>query len=1059
MSLKYRYNSFNEYAAKVATKFPAWHPFRANPNSNWRKLLSPIFGDMISGLNDALTVYSQDLFLATTDIDKPDTLYATALEEDSLAIFDNQLFNSDFSQNTVDGYLGWQIDTNSYIQYTNFRVNANQTLNLLVNTDLVTQVEVEGIRLDTGATVTYTFNIFTSTLEVQETYALEINSITVTGNIVNTKLMLWLGDSNKEWTRHPNDIIHWLDKLSPSFYSLKGDGRHLYEVQGFTDMFIRTPATYASVNSVPLASDTLLNSGRDFIDLKIEFHGNSYPAFIDIFNGAIRKIIDKSVEYNYDLHEMKANQLITKTDYYIDAIYLNNETIIALARINDALTSSSSNPSTSSSSPAYSDYYLLWISPDHPTPEDGILQIIKSVKIGAVPEFNGTLDLFTLGNDPTSLIVSNTNLSITTLYQIDLKYDYFLVDLDNGELVFRETYNNIIGLDNYQPSYVSYFNALDEHGLMRGLPRLKLEKNYDYKIRLLSYSNTFRTNSSFEGLSNGINIRLGYEIVPNVLTFPDNLHIAKIDDTIYISDPNITANETLTRDPNYQRVYLSQTPHVVNSITIDGILWPSTLYKVMAGSNEIIFSNYPDIADTAAVVVNYVPYSTVFNLGTSSIKDLYDSLIADDVVVESTFLVSDLQQWPAAHIMDMSETGVNIGLTYYPVRLTNLGLDKLSAFQDLSITKYELDDLQAKAIELTGLMHDNWNKTTLDFDRWDMVTNNQIGGGLLPAYNDGVFSWLESGGQLYGHIENPSGNITRQGFELDELQNGINTTLDEIEVHKDLLLIGFTNDYNPMVTTGFFYIKEMQFYLFANKQRLNIPIKKGYYVDIEAIRLANPVVEYTNYTGFTPFYDNDDLYVLVSELGTAQLTGVNMITNAPVSTPISGFEDSAINYYLFEPFKEGAPIIITDLGSSLQEVQFAAKSTGLIKLLKPGVVDTPLFIEYEPATSEDYSILDVDASFDRGYLYLELDGVYTDITTAATNFGLVNGAGKGICRVVYDPDEGLSNGIDLNPGPIIETSSLAVVANPSGPSTVVNPNLYYDLSVGWGHDWGLDFGN
>jgi hypothetical protein len=338
-----------------------------------------------------------------------------------------------------------------------------------------------------------------------------------------------------------------------------------------------------------------------------------------------------------------------------------------------------------------------------------------------------------------------------------------------------------------------------------------------------------------------------------------------------------------------------------------------------------------------------------------------------------------------------------------------------------------------------------------------MVSQNQIGGGILPAYHDGMFSWFENAGALYGHRNKPA-NSNREGFDLKELQNGTNSTLDEIEVYKDLELIGFTNDYKPKVKTGFFYIKEMQFYLFANKQYVNIPEALCYKIDMDAIRAANPTVEYIGFNLLTPNYDGEDLYVFATELPLAEVTGIDIVTLLPVNTPVLAYAGSD-KYYFFEPFKEGAPIILTDNGAGLQEVQFAAKSTGLIQLLTPGAVDTPLFIEYEPYTSEDYSVLDVDAAFDRGYLYIELDGTYSNVVTAATNFGLVNGPGKGICRVVYDPDEGLSAGIDYDPGQIIETSNTAIIPDPAGPSVLANPNLYYGAPVGWGHDWGIGFGD
>lgn len=52
------------------------------------------------------------------------------------------------------------------------------------------------------------------------------------------------------------------------------------------------------------------------------------------------------------------------------------------------------------------------------------------------------------------------------------------------------------------------FNSLDEHGRLVGLPRLKGEKNKNYKQRLLDVG-VHKANSSYDGLINGINRDLG----------------------------------------------------------------------------------------------------------------------------------------------------------------------------------------------------------------------------------------------------------------------------------------------------------------------------------------------------------------------------------------------------------------------------------------------------------------------------------------------------------------------------------------------------------------------
>lgn len=1059
MSTKYRFDSFNEYTTRISLKFPSWHPFRNNPHSNWRKVMNPLLGEQLLTLKDVSNDHSRNQSLSTTDYEKPDTIYTIPIPENGLPQPQNLILNSNFIYTTYNGYMNWIRSSNKYTQQTNIVVNANQTLNVWINPDTsVTKIKLYGKRLDTGAEISYTFTSFVSSNSYSNTYGTQISSIEVTGSILSSKIMVNIGSNTLPWSYNINDKAYWLFNDTPDLYECYGDNRPVYQSRDYTDMYYRTPATFAVFEPDELASDILLNNGRDFIEFKIEYEGTSYAAILDVFNYKIRKTIDSSIEYIYDLYEIGVNNLKFPIEYYIDAIYVSNDCIIALARKDGQMMSSSSSSSSSYLSQG-SSYYLLWVNPDHPAIEDGNLEIIKSVYLGDIPEFDGLLKLHTHINDPYSLVVSNTNNTTTKFYNIKLYYDYYVVDYVNNELTFREKYTALDGISNYLPNTTNYWNALDEHGLTRELPRLIGEKNYDYKQRLIDYSKIHKTNSSLKGVSNGINIRLGYKIQDDVIVFPDNLYVAKIDDKFYVSDPNFVVSETVVRDSNYNRAYLLQTPHSIISITVDGVLYPNTLYKMHAGSNEIIFNDYPEVAENAIIVVSYRPYTTVFNLGTSSIKDLIDSLVLDNVNATSEYNSFDLSSWPAINIMDISAEGSGISLSYYPIRITDLGIDKLSAFQDLSIEKYELTELQLKAVDLAEMIHDKWENTVIDKDRWDMIPTNQIGGGILPAYNDGIFSWLEQDGSLYGHIENPGGLVNKEGFDILELQNGVNTTLNKLEVYKDLELIGFTDMFEPKIKPGFFYIGEMQFYLYANKQRYNIPDKAAWLINLNSLLFDNIDVEYSGTSGCTPFWDGSDLYIYVTDIATAQLTGINTITNLPVSTPITGYHLTGTKYYCFEKFKDLSPLILTDLGSGLQEVQFASKGSGVIWLLSPGAIDVPLYLEYEPDTANDYSVLPVDAKFNRGYLYIGLDGTYSDSVTANTNYALFHGPGKGIHRHVFDPDVGINSGIDYTPAGIIETESTLIIPDPTGPSTIPNPNLYYPNPVGWGHDWGIDFSN
>lgn len=73
----------------------------------------------------------------------------------------------------------------------------------------------------------------------------------------------------------------------------------------------------------------------------------------------------------------------------------------------------------------------------------------------------------------------------------------------------------------FTPEPYSVFNEFDSHGLLLGLPRLKEEKNADYKWRLLDVF-VHRASSTYEGLINGITRELGLEIIEAVRIVPDS---------------------------------------------------------------------------------------------------------------------------------------------------------------------------------------------------------------------------------------------------------------------------------------------------------------------------------------------------------------------------------------------------------------------------------------------------------------------------------------------------------------------------------------------------------
>lgn len=70
------------------------------------------------------------------------------------------------------------------------------------------------------------------------------------------------------------------------------------------------------------------------------------------------------------------------------------------------------------------------------------------------------------------------------------------------------------------PTLSSVFNEFDSHGVLLGLPRLRGEKNAEYKKRLLDVY-THRASSTYTGLINGITRELGLEFYKPIVLSKD----------------------------------------------------------------------------------------------------------------------------------------------------------------------------------------------------------------------------------------------------------------------------------------------------------------------------------------------------------------------------------------------------------------------------------------------------------------------------------------------------------------------------------------------------------
>lgn len=1060
MKTKYRLDRYNETTALVATKFPGWHPFRGDPGSSWRKLLDPLFGEIMDERQKVITQYSLDAFLSTSTLDAPNTLYSVPFSDDD-RIPDplNLLKNSNFSVGTKIGFLGWLYDSIKYSQVMVESVGKNEAIYCRIDSPLPGSAVIHYVNTTDGVPGTHIIPAVGVTNDLTLAFPSEITKVELTADVSNLEISLWREDSNSPWTRHPDDDVYWLDKDDPSEYNVKSGSIKIYEVSGIHDMFYRAAPTRASVNTTEISGDTPIQSSRTSFQDKIEFHGDVYDSIFDVLNGDIIRTVDDSVTYTYSVFDLDNNGLPVLIDDEFLAIYLTPDAIFSIGRHEVAPVAPSSS-SSSSAAPTY-EYNLYLISADYTNPDNSELYVIKSIPLGAVAEFdNQTMFLYSRLSDSYSLIASIPDGGGNKLYEVDLNYDYFYVDITGGDYVFRESYDSLTGLNSSSFAYCPYYNHIDQHGLLRGLPRLKFESNYDYKNRLIDYSSVHTANKTAVGLSNGINHRLGLRILDDVIIFNDGYSITKRDEFLYIHGFDDVVTESLIRDTNYESVKLSNEQYQILSVTVDGALWPSALYKADSFSDTIEFNSYPKVPVGAAIDVSYKKYTNIYDLTDISIKTLFETLQTDGYYPDSLYDLTELSKYPALNIMDMNESGTFISLTYYPATIDRIRYDKLSSFQDLSIESFALSRLQELSLDLREQMHDTWSRQILDVDRWDMVPNNNIGGGLLPAYHDGLFSWrIATNGLFYGHVDPILLDTEKQGFSLSEIQSGVNASNTNLELYKDLEVVSFTQDFKPEVKPGFFYIKEMQFYLYADKEIKVLNDASVVQVDLDSIRLANPFVVFDTLVGGTYFWNGDDLYTydVLEALGGKSIDGIDSITGAPVSIPVAGNVIVGDTFFLDLYSNRGASVC-TDIAGGNTELQYSIQPSGLLKVLSPSYTATEYSIAYEKGLPEALSVLDASAQINRGFLYLGLDSAFDESDLSGLNIALINGPGKGRMREIYDPDESMSSGIDFEPGDIIETKTYSGIASPGGPAATPNENLHHN-AIGYGHDWSLDFGN
>jgi len=1072
MQTKIRLEGYNEQTTRFANRFPEWHPFRGKVNSNWRRLMSPVMGEILTDVLEYQSAISTGQHLSTTILNMPSALYVTPHVSDDDYLNDpvNLISNSDFSMDVKDGYLNWIETADGYTQYLSVQIARNRPFYLSVSGGSISKITLEGANITTGADYSYEVSDFSSVIDLKDSDARELTQITIEGDPAGAKIALWLDYEHHGWSRKADETPYWLLTNETDPYYLMGDGRRVYYTNSINDMYRRTPATYARISDTEAAIDEPFTTGKSFFDFKVEFFGTLYPQEFSVDNGQIIKTIDGSVVYRYTLEELMPNGVLDEATSEIIDIYLQDENIVALVR--DGEEASSSSSSSSSSGASEYTYSLLWITPDAPEEEDNILTVTKRVALSNSDFLEtGTISLIGTFEDPYKIFVSSTTDVVVTR-EIELKYDYYFIDDDTNDIVFREEYATLTGLSSYDIAYAPYFNLLDEHGLIRDFPRLEGESNYRYKNRMIDYSTNYATGCNNRDILNAITLRLGREIISSIISIRDNMALIKRKEMLYISQPDAVITETVQPDTNYAYVTLSYPIRNIISVKVDDKIYPAALYSHDEFSTILQFNHYADPAKTTSVEVQYRYYEYEIDLTSLSIGDLVRQLQAEGFTIDSEIGLTTMDTLRAINLRDVDGDTVNISMDYLPVRIDTFDEDAFAAFQDLSITAQELNRTHNRAIELRNLIHDTWDRQIAGRDRWDMISQNLVGGGTLRAYNDGFFSWLlDANGQLLGRVDaEESETYHVNGTKLTDIQSGVNATLEDFEIFKDLEVVGVADNYNPQVKPGFFYIGEMQFYLYIDKRRELLTDLVYYKLDPDSLSEALDGRELRDINNIVYCRADQELYIKEQSPTSSSSSLSSSASIYNLSLKIVDIDGTIVDenhyvtvlpdehYFLSQEHNPQAPIIMTDHSVELQEVQFSIDENDKLTLLSDDVYTAELYIEYETDLTSEYTEIDYDIRYKRGFFYIKLTGEFSEALIVDTDFALYNGQGKGRHRIIYDPDETSSQGINYNPPIKIETD-FTVFSAPSAPAYTSNDNYYDGDKDGWGYQWDEDFGN
>lgn len=361
---------------------------------------------------------------------------------------------------------------------------------------------------------------------------------------------------------------------------------------------------------------------------------------------------------------------------------------------------------------------------------------------------------------------------------------------------------------------------------------------------------------------------------------------------------------------------------------------------------------------------------------------------------------------PRTRFEESSTNTLNIPM--YHVRLDRIDsrtLEKYSNVYEGSIS----DSVELIKI-IRDSMHVTWDEQVFDFDLWDAVDNFLMSNSEIPALYDmpkQTFSTVTN--SMMSPDEFRTGNhasndYTENFFTSNDFRSGVGGIYDDGPIlHRDDLrvvdVVDVSGEWRPKIKTGFFYIRDREYYLFDTKKTrwlnditwIRIPVP---YVTANNGESVQPKVESVSITHVPTGYNipsdyvkiqGDEIHLNMSFLNPEVSPGyeydpfdcsVELVYSyydlvgqsmSLTSSPSSTIELSSMsNEYVLDPTPTaGAPIVLTNLNAEPSEdymdrhPQFSV-TDGVLEFLDDKIDHQNIIVEWETGSGEYYISDDVD---------------------------------------------------------------------------------------------------